>query len=166
MTSQLMLEFDDLVENKSQDNKEILKFQSSMPLLGNWVKYITFNTIDQPIVDAYTGVVPYDIMAMYRFTRKKTIPDSVCPHHFTDDSHIEPLWNNPARTIKRLLNIGWTISPDFSLYTDMLRPQKRWNSFRNKFLSALWQAFGIKVIPAPSWSDLDDMDYYLSGWPI
>ena len=47
----------------------------------------------------------------------------------------------------------------------MLQPQKVWNDFRNKFLAALYQFFGIKVIPAPVWGDSKHMEYYMEGWP-
>lgn len=119
----------------------------------------------QPIIAPSSILMPERISALYRIVKKTNLYNDVCPHFFTGDEHIEPAWTHPFSYWLKLRKFGRCISPDLSIFENMVRDQKRWNSFRNKFLTALWQRFGIDVIPAPSWGNIADIDYYLEGWP-
>lgn len=135
------------------------------PLNIELAKYINFTAVnEQPIVNPYKGDIPKTISALYRVINSRSTED-VCPHLFTNEGRIEPIWNYPVKYVKTMSRFSACISPDFSVYANMLRQQKRWNSFRNKYIAALWQHFGINVIPAPSWGDLNDFPYYMEGWP-
>jgi len=162
---QKILEFDFLWGGEANPNKE-LTIQSSTPLNVALLPYVNFTSDnEQPVVNPISAEIPERMEALYRLTGKGTTANNVCPHFFTSDKHIEPLWSKPAKYMEILSRYPLCISPDFSIYADMAKPQKRWNSFRNKLLTALWQAVGIRVIPAPSWGDLSDFDYYMEGWP-
>lgn len=161
MQTLLSIEFD------FQDEKQIQNIEYELSKLGplncaldQFVNFTSKN--QQPIVKPASGRVPKDIRALYRM---RTPMEDICPHFFTNDAHIEQVWTHPLRYIKVLQRYGWTIAPDLSLYINMVRNQKHWNAFRNKFLSAVWQRFGIDVIPAPSWGDMADIEFYLEGWP-
>lgn len=119
-----------------------------------------------PVVEPYKGELPEVLCSVHRLHRK---PDSllrdICGHFFTSDSHIEPFWNTPFKYLRFLQRLGWVVSTDLSLYTNMLLMQKLWNSFRNKLLAAFYQRNGVTLIPAPSFGDLKYMELYMEGWP-
>ena len=57
------------------------------------------------------------------------------------------------------------MTPDFSLYTDYPKAVQIYNCYRKQWLGALWQEFGINVIPTVSWSDKDSYKYCFDGVP-
>ena len=142
-------------------------FKSLGPLHSVLCKGIEFTSKNQfPIVEPYSGDLPEILCSVHRLRKK---PDSylrnTCGHFFTSDSNFESYWNNPFRYLRFLQQLGFVISTDFSLYTNMVLMQKLWNSFRNKLLSAFYQRNGINLIPAPSWGDLVNIELYMEGWP-
>lgn len=116
-----------------------------------------------PIVNPIDCPIPKRIVAYYRTTTGKY--QDYVPHFYTNDTNIELVWKNPYKFIERFTNkYSYVIGTDFSVYAELLFAQKIWNIFRNKLLVALWQYYGINVIPNISWIN---ENYILSfeGWP-
>ena len=154
-------------ETSNEDSYLIEDIKTLGPLHLSICKGIYFTGKNQfPIVKPFSGSLPEDICSVHRLRNK---PDSflnkLCGHFFTSDTHIEPFWRYPFRYLHWLKKYGCIISPDFSIYTNMVLMQKLWNSFRNKLLSAFYQRNGINLIPSPSWGDLMNIDLYMEGWP-
>ena len=164
-SKQTILEFDPS-EDYGLISPKVIDLKDLGPLHYRLNELIDFTSANhQPIVRPTQIAIPDEINALYRIVHKKAAYGKVCPHFFTSDKKIDPVWTQPIKYAKTLKSFGMCISPDFSLFSRMVRDQKHWNCFRNKFLSALWQQLGIQVIPAPSWGDLVDLDFYLEGWP-
>ena len=142
-------------------------FKSLGPLHSVLCKGIEFTSKNQfPIVEPYSGDLPEILCSVHRLRKKlNSHLCNTCGHFFTSDSNFESYWNNPFRYLRFLQQLGFVISTDFSLYTNMVLIQKLWNSFRNKLLSAFYQRNGINLIPAPSWGDLVNIELYMEGWP-
>lgn len=162
---QLFLEFD-----FPEDEKEVpaweIKISKLGPLHMVLNQFVNFTSkYQQPIVHPYSLDIPEGIKALYRIVNKPEVYDKLCPHFFTKDENIEPAWTYPFTYWLKLKKFGKGISTDFSIYENMVNDQKRWNSFRNKFLTALWQYLGIDMIPAPSWGNIADIEFYMEGWP-
>lgn len=141
--------------------------QSLGPLHLHICKGLDFTSQNQyPIVQPYHGDIPEIMQSVHRLIHK---PDSYlkqcCGSFFTTDSNFERFWTYPYKYLHFLSKLQCVLSPDFSIYTNMLQMQKFWNSFRNKLLSAFYQRNGISLIPAPSWGDLPNIDIYMEGWP-
>lgn len=154
-------------DDKATDSILTESYKTLGPLHSALCKGIEFTGRNQfPIVEPYIGQLPEVLCSVHRLLRK---PDSLlstqCGHFFTSDSHIEPFWKYPYRYIQWLRKLGFVISTDFSLYTNMLLMQKLWNSFRNKLMTAFFQRNGLNAIPAPSWGDLPNIELYMEGWP-
>lgn len=154
---------------ENPDDKPLLteNYRTLGPLHSVLCKGIEFTSKNQfPIVEPYSGDLPEILCSVHRLRKK---PDShlrnACGHFFISDSNFESYWNNPFRHLRFLQRLGYVISTDFSLYTNMVLMQKLWNSFRNKLLSAFYQRNGINLIPAPSWGDLVNIELYMEGWP-
>lgn len=60
--------------------------------------------------------------------------------------------------------MGIVLTPDFSIWSDMPKALKVYNVYRNRWLGALWQNMGVKVIPTISWTHPLE-DFCLDGIP-
>lgn len=154
-----------------QEKKQIAEIEIDLsgkgPLHTALNQFVDFTSrYQQPIVKPVTAdIIPTAIRALSRMGSAQTGDNGICPHFFVDDSKIEPAWTKPFAFFWKLKKFGRCLSPDFSIFVNMVSEQKRWNSFRNKFLTALWQRWGIDVIAAPSWGDISDIEHYMEGWP-
>lgn len=98
-----------------------------------------------------------EVRRSYAQTKGKTV------HFFLDDYKFEPLWNRPFKTLQPIKNIGYALSPDFSLYLDYPRALQIYNTYRNRWLGRYWQENGVKVIPTIAWSDKTSFDFCFEG---
>lgn len=119
---------------------------------------------EMPIVAPYTGSLPRDIRGIHRV--KNMVAPHIAPHFFFSDDRIKQFFHDPFGTEKILSQFEVSISTDFSMTTEMTRPQKMFSSFLNKLWAAWLQSRGHKVIPNVSFPDEYQQDYWLEGWPI
>lgn len=127
-------------------------------------QYLSFTgDYEMPVVKPIDIPAPQGIIAFYQMKRCKGF--GYTPHFFTSDYKYEYIWTHPHKALRTLKNYPQIISPDFSVYEDLLLPQKYWNIFRNKLLAAWWQYNGLCVVPNVPW--IHGFDYHLSfdGWP-
>ena len=118
---------------------------------------------EMPMVRAYTGDIPSDILGIHRAVPRKLF--HVAPNFYFDDSRILQYWKKPFETEKLLSNFKISIGIDFSMTNEMTRPQKMYSSFLNKLWVAWLQSRGHNVIPNVSFPDEWEEDYWLEGWP-
>jgi hypothetical protein len=116
-----------------------------------------------PLIQPYRGEMPGCVLSFNRARGHK--PDGSAIHFYIADSNFECLWNKPTRYLSMLRRFPFVISPDFSLYSDMLLPEVMWNTFRNKLLCAWWQKNSVNVIPNVSWGKQWSLDFTLEGYP-
>lgn len=118
---------------------------------------------EMPVINPVNCSIPKRIIAYYRTTTGNY--QNCVPHFYTDDKHIEGIWRNPCKIQSILLSRQTiVIGPDFSVFAEMLFPQKAWNIFRNKLIVAWWQQSGITVIPNVSWINCN-YECSFDGWP-
>lgn len=86
-------------------------------------------------------------------------------HFFLDDYRFETAWASPERLLPRVLAVGATLTPDFSLWRDMPRAAQVWNVYRSRWCGAYWQSQGAEVIPTACWSTPDSFDFCFDGIP-
>ena len=84
-------------------------------------------------------------------------------HCYVDDYQFERLWNSPDDYIEKLAEYQCFLSPDFSLYMDMMMPTKIYNIYRSRLIGAYYQARGIKVIPTVSWAEPETYKFCFAG---
>ena len=118
---------------------------------------------EMPRVRPINCSVPKDIVALYHIDRCKV--DDCIPHFYTEDKKFESTWTFPHKSLYKIAHYPMIISPDFSVYENLVFPQKFWNIFRNKVLAAWWQYNGLKVIPNVSWIHGKDYAISFDGWP-
>lgn len=86
-------------------------------------------------------------------------------HFFLDDYRFETAWSAPERLLPRVLTVGASLTPDFSLWRDMPRAGQLWNTYRNRWCGAYWQSQGAEVIPTACWGAPDTFDFCFDGIP-
>ena len=111
--------------------------------------------------DVPTGLVPYGTQVRRGYAQ---VQDK-CVHFFLDDYQFESLWSKPLKTLPPIQNIGFALSPDFSVFTDYPRIVQMWNVHRNRWLGRFWQSYGVEVIPTVAWGDEDTFDFCFLGVP-
>ena len=84
-------------------------------------------------------------------------------HFYIDDYRMEGLYYNPTKSLHRLAQYKFLISPDYSLYRDMPKAIQLFNVFRSRWCGAYWQSQGITVIPNVSWGDSSTFDFCFDG---
>ena len=57
------------------------------------------------------------------------------------------------------------VSPDFSMYVGMPKAMQIFQVYRQAFLTAYYQQWGIKVIPSVIWAEPDTFDWCFSWIP-
>lgn len=94
----------------------------------------------------------------YAKSKSKTLLNGFC-----NDDVLERFWNNPLKYVVAFFEFLRIGSPDFSIYPGMSRYEIEHNVFKNRWLGALWQLYGIKVIPTIGWGDKTTYDICFSG---
>lgn len=84
-------------------------------------------------------------------------------HFYIDDYRMDGVYNNPKRSIDRLSQYKFVITPDYSLYRDLPRAIQLCNVFRSRWCGAYWQSQGMTVVPSISWGDSTSFDFCFDG---
>ena len=84
-------------------------------------------------------------------------------HFFVDDYRFEGIYKNPERTLKKLSQYKFLLTPDFSLYADMDIWKQIENVAKNRWCGAYWQSKGLTVIPTVSWSSPSSFEFCFEG---
>lgn len=84
-------------------------------------------------------------------------------HFYIDDYQFERVWNDPHTYIDKLMEFPCVLTPNFSLYTDMPRAMKLWNTYRSRQIGQMMQDVGIKVIPSVCWAEPETFDFCFEG---
>lgn len=113
-----------------------------------------------PIIKKET-VIPNDLIG-FNYA-KSSENKNVGIHCFVDDYQFERLWNTPDDYIDVLKEYQCFLSPDFSLYTDMMMCTKIYNIYRSRLIGAYYQSRGIKVIPTVSWAEPATYEFCFKG---
>lgn len=84
-------------------------------------------------------------------------------HFFVDDYRFEGVYRNPKRSLAKLSQYAFLLTPDYSTYADM-NPWRQIESVaHNRWCGAYWQSQGLTVIPTVSWSTPSSYSYCFDG---
>lgn len=90
------------------------------------------------------------------------------PYFYTDDFHFEPVYNDPAKNTKKILNLGikMAIMPNYTIYPEMPTALWVYAAYRSYFVARYFQEAGIQIIPDIQ-TGMDDsvLDLSLIGIP-
>jgi len=84
-------------------------------------------------------------------------------HFFLFDALFESVWNRPQQALRYLAGFQAVLTPDFSLNGEMPLAAHLWNTYRNRWCGAHWQAQGYTVIPTVGWSSPASYAFCFAG---
>lgn len=85
-------------------------------------------------------------------------------HFFLDDYRFETVWSKPERGLSRVLSVGASLAPDFSLWTDMPLVMQMWQVYRSRWCGAWLLTHGVgSVVPTVSWSTPESYPFAFAG---
>jgi hypothetical protein len=121
---------------------------------------------DMPFVHAQTVLADHFSLLGFDHTRRVEFSKSrraATIHFFLDDYKFDEVWNQPEKQTRKLSQYVQLLSPDFSVYSDMPEPLQIYNTFRNRWCAAVWQAAGLIVIPTVTWGGENTFDFCFDG---
>ncbi len=101
--------------------------------------------------------IPLDNVRLiaYSDTRQNDRPENTAcgVHFFIDDYRFTGIYNNPERSIEKLSQYAFLLTPDYSTYSDMNYWRQLESVAHSRWVGAYWQSIGLKVVPTITWSD-------------
>ncbi|MDR0627984.1 MAG: DUF4417 domain-containing protein [Bifidobacteriaceae bacterium] len=116
----------------------------------------------------YAQMVRTDDLELLGFDKTRRIElsrvrKSKTVHFFLDDYKFDEVWKAPDKQIRKLGQYAQSLSPDFSVYSDMPEPLQMYSTFRNRWCAAVWQAAGMIVVPTVSWGGENTFEFCFDG---
>lgn len=84
-------------------------------------------------------------------------------HFFVDDYRFTGVYNNPKRSLKKLSQYSFLLTPDYSTYSDMNLWRQIESVAHSRWVGAYWQSKGLKVIPTVTWGDARSYSFCFDG---
>jgi len=84
-------------------------------------------------------------------------------HFFVDDYRFNSIYNNPKKSLDKLSQYAFLLTPDFSAYCDMDLWRQIESVAHNRWCGAYWQSKGLKVYPTITWSTACSFDFCFDG---
>lgn len=84
-------------------------------------------------------------------------------HFFVDDYRFMGVYNNPERSLAKLSQYAFLLTPDYSTYSDMDLWRQIESVAHSRWVGAYWQSKGLTVIPTISWSDARSYSFCFDG---
>ncbi len=84
-------------------------------------------------------------------------------HFFVDDYRFEGVYRNPEKSLSRLSQYKFLLTPDYSTYSDMNYWRQMESIAHSRWVGAYWQDQGQIVIPTINWSDRRSFEFCFDG---
>lgn len=136
--------------------KNILFSRNSFSTVGKWqIPIVERQRIELDNVEliAYSDIRTKD----NALNRKKGV------HFFIDDYRFEGVYRNPEKSLGRLSQYKFLLTPDYSTYADMNYWRQMESIAHSRWVGAFWQDQGQIVIPTISWSDKESFEFCFDG---
>ena len=100
------------------------------------------------------------------FTKSKANDDENAEktlHFFMHDWKFDKVYDKLDDEVEKIKQYYATLTPDFSLFTDMPLALQIQSVFKNRWCGAYWQSIGIRVIPTVAWGDERSFEFCFDG---
>lgn len=84
-------------------------------------------------------------------------------HFFIDDYRFESVYNQPERSLTKLRQYRFVLTPQFSCYAEMPMWRQIESIGKSRWCGAYWQSKGLTVIPSLCWSLYSSFDFCFDG---
>ncbi len=139
-----------------QMRNDPLFMRNSFKVTGKW---------DIPIIKNQD--IPLDNVCLiaYSDTKRNDIPENTAcgVYFFIDDYRFTGIYNHPEKSISKLSQYAFLLTPDYSTYSDMNYWRQLESVAHSRWVGAFWQSKGLTVIPTISWSDTRSYGFCFDG---
>ena len=111
------------------------------------------------------ALVPHKLISFSEAMAAREVDPEAWVHFYEDDDRFVRFWNRPETYLEKLRRFGGVVSPDHSLYRNMVRAQQIDSTFKNRLLGAWMQRCGLDVIANVRLSGHESVPYALAGIP-
>lgn len=84
-------------------------------------------------------------------------------HFFVDDYRFESVYNTPERSLPKLGQYRFVLTPQFSCYSEMDMWRQIESIGKSRWCGAYWQSKGMTVVPSLCWSLYPSFDFCFDG---
>lgn len=84
-------------------------------------------------------------------------------HFFVDDYRFEGIYRNPQKSLSKLSQYAFLLTPDYSTYSDMNLWRQMESVAHSRWVGAYWQSKGLSVVPTISWGDSRSFSFCFDG---
>ena len=84
-------------------------------------------------------------------------------HFFVDDYRFQYIYDDPQKSLHKLSQYKFLLTPDYSLYADMPLWRQLESVAKNRWCGAYWQAHGLTVYPTVSWGLSQSYEFCFDG---
>lgn len=84
-------------------------------------------------------------------------------HFFIDDYRFGGVYWQPERSLKKLSQYAFVLTPDFSTYLEMNMWRQMESVAHSRWCGAYWQSRGLTVIATISWSSYGSYEFCFAG---
>lgn len=84
-------------------------------------------------------------------------------HFFIDDYRFTGTYNNPDKSLNKLSQYAFLLSPDNSAYGEMNLWRQLESVAHSRWVGANWQSKGLKVIPTVTWGTAQSYSFCFDG---
>jgi len=119
-----------------------------------------------PWLGADDGTSTYLSLWQNRSTRGLDYARGILAFYVYDHKFAQ-LYAEVAPFTEILLAQGWQalVTPNFSLWPEMVLVEQLWQLYRSRWVGRFWQEAGLQVIPDVEWNCVNFLDYTLLGIP-
>lgn len=123
-----------------------LFMRNSFDVAGEW---------DIPVIKKQDIPIEHVRLIAYSDTKRNDKPENTrCGvHFFIDDYRFTGIYNTPERSIEKLSQYAFLLTPDYSTYSDMNYWRQLESVAHSRWVGAYWQSVGLRVVPTMTWSD-------------
>ena len=110
--------------------------------------------------------IDLDNIRFVDFTKSKANNDENAEktlHFFMHDWKFDKVYDKPDDEVEKIKQYYATLTPDFSLFTDMPLVLQIQSVFKNRWCGAFWQSLGVRVIPTVAWGDERSFEFCFDG---
>lgn len=143
-------------------NKTYLKIMRPLP------DYVERDIWDIPVIQPQRLDISAMNNGLWLINMKNISSKDRCPsrkivHCFCYDKELDRIYKDPIKFISRAAPYYAVATPDFSMHPDMDDMQILYATYRNRWMGAYMQTYGLRVPPSVGWVDSRRNDIVFAG---
>lgn len=116
-----------------------------------------------PTIGNAGHIVPAQLWPYNIRTKSAAIQQAAAVHFYLDDYQFENAWTRPRRALSYVGRFCYGITPDYSIWSHWPATLQLFNTYRSRWVGAVWLQHGQTVIPSVSWAGPDSFQFAFDG---